>query len=324
MIFINLLPYRLQVLIYRLLKWPVPVRPHKPASIVPTETIAGHALIMVITIMTFLAALSIGAVDVVHTTAQNWETQVAREVTVQVMPRGGRNIDDDVTQAQALIKKVKGIRETNALSDTEIGALLEPWLGKGFSLDNLPTPRLIVIQVDDDALVDWAKLQADLKQAVPTASLDDHRLWMDKLRAVGWNFVIAGLTVVVLVLVATALSVLFATRGAMAGNNDIVSVLHVVGAKDSYIARAFERRFLSFGLKGSLLGGGLAVAVFLLAGWLWNRNPAGLENANQALLGQVNIGGVGYGGILAIVIFVSFLTALTSRFVVMAHLRSMP
>ena len=69
------------------------------------------------------------------------------------------------------------------------------------------------------------------------------RLWTEGL---GW-----------LVIVATIISVSFATRGAMAANRPIVEVLHFVGAGDSYIANRFLRHFLRLGLEGGVIGGGI-------------------------------------------------------------------
>src|SRR5204862_307804 len=72
-----------------------------------------------------------------------------------------------------------------------------------------------------------------------------------------------GIGIVILVIAATALAVAFATRGAMAGNREIVEVLHFVGATDSYIARQFQKHFLSLGLRGGGIGGALSVGLRL-------------------------------------------------------------
>ena len=77
--------------------------------------------------------------------------------------------------------------------------------------------------------------------------------------------VIGGIGVLALVIVATMLSVMFATRGAMATNRPIIEVLHFVGAKDDFIAAQFQRHFLQLGLKGGAIGGGGAMALFVLA-----------------------------------------------------------
>ena len=69
-----------------------------------------------------------------------------------------------------------------------------------------------------------------------------------------------------LVFAAAMLSVMFATRGAMSANRQIIEVLHVVGAKEDFIAAEFQRHFLLLGLKGGAIGGVTAIVLFALAG----------------------------------------------------------
>ena len=46
--------------------------------------------------MTFLASLTTGAVMLVHSAAGDWQSEVAREVTIQVRVAPGRDIEADV------------------------------------------------------------------------------------------------------------------------------------------------------------------------------------------------------------------------------------
>ena len=103
-----------------------------------------------------------------------------------------------------------------------------------------------------------------LGEEVPTASLDDHGEWLQRLSAMARVMSAVGLVILGLVFAATALCVVFATRGAMAGNRIVIEVLHFVGAEDSYVAREFQRHFLLLGLKGASIGGAIAMALFLL------------------------------------------------------------
>src|ERR1700751_5756929 len=96
-------------------------------SIVPRDTIAGRALIAVVAIMTFLAALTLGAVVLVRATATEWQSEVAREVTIQVRPTPGRDIEADVKAAAAIAAAQPGIAGVRPYSKTETAHLLEPW-----------------------------------------------------------------------------------------------------------------------------------------------------------------------------------------------------
>jgi cell division transport system permease protein len=285
--------------------------------IVPRNSIAGRALVAVIAIMTFLAALTTGAVVLVRSAAGEWQTDVSRELTVQVRPVSGRDIEADVNAAAGIIRAAPGVADVHAYSREEAARLLEPWLGNGLVLDDLPMPRMIVIRVAAGGQPDLAKLRTSLKAAVPSAALDDHRGWIEHMRAMARTVVAGGLLLLLLMLVATVLSVTFATRGAMAANRPIIEVLHFIGARNSFIAGRFQHHFLMLGLQGGVIGGGAAALLFLLAHGLsaWFSGSAA-EDQVGALFGQFSIGAVGYVALIGDILLIAVVTAVTSRYTV--------
>jgi cell division transport system permease protein len=272
--------------------------------------------------MTFLAAVTSGGVAMVIGSATEWQSEVAREMTIQVRPIPGRDIDAELAKAQGLARAAPGVIEVRTYSREESERLLEPWLGPGLSLDDLPVPRMIAIRVARGATVDTAALRQALAREVGGASLDDHRGWIDRMRRMANTAIAGGLGIFGLVLAATILSVAFATRGAMASNRPIVEVLHFVGAKDAYIARQFQRHFLALGLTGGVLGGGAAILFLALAGPVSDLfvGTAGEAEA-VALFGGFSVGPMGYGVVVAEVVLIAAITALTSRQVVIRTLR---
>jgi cell division transport system permease protein len=171
---------------------------------------------------------------------------------------------------------------------------------------------------------DFTSLRQTLAAQVPSASLDDHRGWIDRMRTMATTAVAAGFAILLLVIAATVLSVTFATRGAMATNRPIVEVLHYVGSTDRYIAGQFQRHFLLLGLKGGAIGGGGALLLFGIMGaanaWLTG-TPGGDEAA--ALFGSSSIGFGGYFAILCQIVLMAAVTGLTSRHTVNETLKGM-
>lgn len=299
-----------------------PARPARDAPrgespIVPRNSIAGRALIVVIAIMTFLASLTTGAVVLVHAAASDWRADVAREVTVQVLPASGRNIESDVKTAVAIVRGTYGIAAVHAYSKQEAERLLEPWLGSGLSLDDLPMPRLIVVRLAPGARPDMTKLQQALAAAVPSASLDDHRGWIERMRTMADVAVAGGLGLLALMLVATVLSVAFATRGAMATNRPIIEVLHFIGARNAFIAGRFQRHFLMLGLQGGAIGAVAAALVFFAAHVVtnWATGSAADEEIG-ALFGRFSLGLPGYLALFGQILLIAAVTAMTSRYTV--------
>src|SRR6185295_20038962 len=121
-----------------------------------------------------------------------------------------------------------------------------------------------VVRIAPGSAPDFAALGKQLTEQVPGASLDDHRGFVDRMRAMARSAVVVGLAVLALVIAATMLSVMFATHGAMASNRQIIEVLHVVGAKEAFIAGEFQRHFMLLGLKGGAIGGAAAMLLFAL------------------------------------------------------------
>lgn len=288
--------------------------------IVPQQSVAGRALMLVVGIMCFLACLAVGALVLVEDAAEAWQLDVAREVTVQVKPVDGKPIEPMLQMAMDLARSTAGVRNVRLMSERESAGLLEPWLGAGFDYTKLPIPRLIVIELTDPATANLKGLSIKLAAQVPNAVLDDHSIWAKRLRTMAGTMVAASVVVLVLVLTAMVLSVIFATRAAMAGNRDVVQVLHFVGAEDSFIAGEFQHHFLILGFKGGVGGGIGAMLAFLLAGWV--TGDSGASEAH-ALFGGVSVGLNGYLGAAGIVFLVAGLTALTSRLTVRSYLNQL-
>lgn len=291
--------------------------------ILPRDSVTGNALVAVIAIMSFLAALTVGGVRIVHDATTTWRGDVAREATIEVKPAPGRDLDADIASALAIARQNPAVIEARAYSKQEAEQLLEPWLGAGVDLGLLPVPRLIRLKLNAAATGDLAALRQALAASGTGATLDDHRAWSSRLASIANAVTFTGFAVLALVMAATILSVSFATRGAVAANRGIVEVLHFVGARDSYIAAAFQRHFLVVGLKGGLLGGVAAAALFTLtrfAEGLFDTLPNGADAA--LFFGHFALDLVGYGEIAAAVALIAAITALGSRWTVHRTLRA--
>lgn len=185
-------------------------------------------------------------------------------------------------------------------------------------------PRLVVVTIDENAPPDFETMRAELTRAIPAASFDDHRTWVDRLVSMANTTVLVGTAVLSLVIAATVLTVIFATRGAMSGNGHIIEVLHFIGAESKFVAREFEWHFFRTALKGALFGGAAAMLVFLVFSW-WASYQIATPEGDQAaaMFGNFAIGSDGYLGAAGIIILVSILTMLTSRLTVIRQLATM-
>lgn len=296
-------------------------QPQKPLrsgkSIVPRETVAGSALVFVIAIMTFLACLTLGAVSMVNASATKWQNDISREITIQIRPFDDIEMEKAIQDAKSIALNYEGIAKVTVLNDKETARLLEPWLGAGLQLEELPVPRLLTVTLADGARPDFETMRAQLEKEVPGSTLDDHRTWVDRLTTMALTMVGVGTAVFILMMAATVTTVIFATRGAMAGNKHVVDVLHFVGADSKFISKQFQKHFLVLGLKGAAGGALAAILLFVLLG-LWSSQSLATPEGDQisALFGSFSLGWSGYFWMLIVLVLVAAMTAITSTLTV--------
>jgi cell division transport system permease protein len=288
----------------------------KSSAIVPERSVAGRTLMLLIAIMTFLSGVTLGSVVLVQKSAIAWSADVGRELTIQIRPVEGEVMDSNLRIAVGLAEATPGVASARALTLEESEKLLEPWLGAGLDLSAIEIPRLVVVQLGDPAEADVDKLSRDLL-AVKGASLDTHAAWRQQLNTMAGTIVVSGLLVLALIVLATVLAIIFATRGTMSSNREIVDVLHFIGASNAFIAGEFQGRFLAIGLRGGILGGASSVIFFIIVS-IAVGNVLSSEASAQinVLFGRFSLGLDGIIGIAAVVPVIAALTAITSRLTV--------
>ncbi|MEM9030289.1 MAG: ABC transporter permease [Pseudomonadota bacterium] len=290
----------------------------RDAPIVPAGSVAGGSLTLVIAIMCFFASLTAGAVYLMNQSAAAWLRNVASEVTVQVEPRRGTDVEATLLRVKLFLDSQPGITNTSILSLEESRKLLEPWLGSASGLEDLPIPRLISVQIDRSTTAELTTVIANLNRefANEKVALDDHRQWRQQIRTVTGSFALGGFAILLLVGAATTAIIISATRSAMLSNREIVEVLHFIGATDRFIAREFERHFLTIGIRAGLVGAVCAALVFFLMPVAMQSLGGGTVTAAELrrLLGTGTLDGPGYLLIGIVVVVISALCMLTSRF----------
>lgn len=229
---------------------------------------ASRFLGVITVLMSFLAALALAGALAVSDMADRWSDGLAGGLTVQVAAAspGGMPLAplaERVEAALIILRATPGVRGADPLSAAALSQLLEPWLGPGAAADPLlPVPALIDVAVDGP--VDLAGLRARLDAAGLAAAVDDHGVWLADFSAFAAAVEAAALGVVALIVCAGLLAVAFAVRTGLAIHEDVVRLLHLMGATDGYIARQFEVHVGWRVLRGGAVGGG-AAALTLLA-----------------------------------------------------------
>ena len=296
----------------------------KAAQIVPSASIAGHALTVVIAIMSFLACLTLGAVYMVNQSANAWVNDISSEITVELDPFNAADIEKKMTLVALFLAKQKGVTRVKPLTAEDSAKLLEPWLGQSSALQALPIPRLIAVEIDRSNPPDIQVIKTALTQNFEGVTLDDHRRWQAEIKTLTRSAALAGLAVLSLVAVATIAVIISATRSAMASNREIIEVLHFVGANERFISREFERHFLGLGVRAGLMGAVAAAIAFLLLPFMMQVLGGGPVTAaeTQRLIGSGELDLKGYLLCVLVVVVVASLCMITSRLGVIRVLKT--
>lgn len=202
--------------------------------------------------MAFLAVFALALSVAATRLSDRWATELAGSATIRVSAPAEQR-DDQVSRTLAILSQTPGVAEARALSDGEQAALLAPWFGTGLPVDTLPLPQLIEL-IADDPPYDATGLRLRLQAEVPGATLDDHARWRAPLVAAAGSLWRLGLLSLLLIAGAMAAMITLAAYAALSANAQVISVLRLIGAKDSYIAGAFVRRFTLRALIGAAAG----------------------------------------------------------------------
>ncbi|MGH1397886.1 MAG: cell division protein FtsX [Alphaproteobacteria bacterium] len=248
----------------------------------PLQGAAGNSfLILLITLMTFLAVLALMAGFALSQITTHWSAGLENQITIEIpaeTEEGKIRTQNEINilskDIEAKIKDYTFITSIKILSTDEISTLIAPWLGTNFTMDDIPLPGLIALELTDNA--DIAALIANIKTIDKTITIDTHEEWLKSIL----NLISSlkfGMNIVTLVIAITGITAIAgAIRSRMAEHKPDVELLHLMGASDLYIAKQFQRYALTLGLKGGLIGLITGVSMILLFTLLRGESTDGL------------------------------------------------
>lgn len=285
--------------------------------------VLGRFLPWIIAFMAYLAILATAALFVLDATAGRWSAGITRTLTVEVPPPADdaasvpAGQDPRVNEVLKVLRTTDGVTRADVVPEAQMLNLLKPWLGSFDSTAELPLPRLVDVAVASGADFDLDALRTRLAAAAPGTTVDDHRVWMDRLVRLVEAVQALGAAILVLIAMATAGTVVYTTRTGLAVHREAIEVLHLIGAQDSYVARQFASRALVLGLRGGIIGLVLAVPTLFAIGTLASRLDSGM-------LPDVSLGVAHWVGLAVIPLLVAAVAMLTARFTVTRTLAAMP
>ncbi|MCK5779195.1 MAG: FtsX-like permease family protein [Rhodospirillales bacterium] len=270
-----------------------------------------------IAFMVFLAVLAIGGILVLNATASRWDQGIGGTLTVQIAATEDPLKDqNNLQEVLNVIAAQAGVERYLVIEEDRMMALLEPWLGPDAKAGDLPLPKLIDVGLADEASFDMKGFTRQLQLRVPEATVDDHRVWLQRLVNLIRTVELIAIAILVFIALATVGTVVFTTRTGLAVHKEAIEVLHLIGAQDSYIAGQFAGRAMMLGLKGGIIGLILGLPALMAVGYL-------AKSLEDAALPDLTFGPLEWIIFAAIPLGVAFLAMTTARSTVLRSLGRM-
>ena len=281
-------------------------------------------LALLIALMTFLTIMALFTSFILSSMTSRWSNGLEKQATIEIPAQGQgsalRSAEDMLlmqNRIKSALETMEMVQEVTILAPENISEMVAPWLGEDLIMDDLPLPGLISLKLydtDEDSIL---KITETLGALSPDARLDTHERWLSDLFRLSSALHFASLFIVFIITVTTVTAVAGAIRSRMAIYRADIELLHLMGARDYYIMKQFQRHALLLALKGSAIGGFIALVLLWFIGWISGDTGA-------ALWGGGGVSHVHILTILSLPFITCAIAALSARHTVLRVLALMP
>lgn len=233
----------------------------------------------------YLFIIVLAMVMAIHTMVADWEKDIVGSITVQVSPveDAYKKIDVEQTEQQVnrvlqYIENVSGVKSVHILDDKSIEKLMTPWLGNKIDISSLPIPKLLDVQLKTDEEINYDEITQGLHKITPNASIDNHRLWLNRLLKFAGSLNTLALVVLLMVAAICAFSIYYSARTSLNINSNSIEILHIIGAQDNYIAHQYAKTYSKIGFFAGIIGLMFAVPSIIIIGKYGVSTGSGLLN----------------------------------------------
>ncbi len=270
----------------------------------------------VIAIMMFLTVLAAAAGMGLASAAARLDDQIGGRVTIQIVEANPARKAAQAEAAATVLRGLPGVVAVRIVPEEEINRLLVPWLGQGGIADEIPIPALIDVDLTPEGHDQLTRLTRAVAAVSPAARVDDNGQWLAPLASLigALKWLAAGL--VLLMVGATAATVVLAARAALDMHRSTIEVLHFMGATDVQVARLFQRRIALDALFGGLVGFILAALVLIGIG-------ERVSALGSELLGSASVPAPAWGILVGLPLFGVLLAMLVARLTILRALGRM-
>lgn len=222
----------------------------------------------IMALLVFLLSLVLAGAFSISSSLKNWHVGVSQKLTIEVPLQHELDRDRMIPNIVSFLQSLPGITHVEPVKHQQLLNLLEPWVGQVDMLSDIPMPALIDVDVDPNSHLEVAELIQKLRQYAAGVRVESHGRWLETLSILRTSLQIIAYLFAMIIGMTVAITVMLVTKAGLASHHQSISVLRLIGAQNSYIARKFQAHALRLTSKGALVGFIAAFPVLLCLNYI--------------------------------------------------------
>jgi cell division transport system permease protein len=269
----------------------------------------------IVALLVFLLCLVLSGASAIGVSMHKWQIGVSHRLTIEVPLQ--HEIDRDrITSAVAgYLRSHSGINAIEIADKTRLYTLFGVPLQNAEQYNDFPLPVLVDVILNPGTPVNSKEIIAHLQQYTPGIRIETYSQWYDMLSLLQKSMQMISYAFVMLIALTVIIMVSLVTKAGLSAHEESISILKLIGASNSYVARKFQTHAFRLSTRGALVGFALSLPII----WLISLGIVYL-GVPEVMKPQVDL----YTVIMLLIVplFVILLSVSVSRFAVLGALKN--
>jgi cell division protein FtsX len=218
----------------------------------------GRSLVLMFSVLVFFLSFIVSCVFLFNQGFQKWGSPSVCKMTVEI-PANFQNTPaplyaQKIQNVAEVLKKTDGVLNVLPVSQDRLRSMLKMWAGETSLNENFPFPILFDIEIDPQKSVNIEQIRAQLREISADINIENHNSWAQRLLIFGRSLKTITLLLGGILSLCAVIIVILVTKSALQAYSSSLSILRLLGAKNSYISLVFQNQIIRAVLWGSLFG----------------------------------------------------------------------
>jgi cell division transport system permease protein len=221
-------------------------------------------LLVLLLLLVLACATSIGG------TLLRWHGGVDNNkmtIEIPIVEGGVASVSPTVQQVMGILQTIPGIVRSEIVDEDRLLSLLKPWVGQIDLLRDLQLPALIDIDLDPSVPLDIGAITQQLREVSAGIRIEPHARWHHMLVSLGQAIKSLSYVIIGLIICSIFVVISLITKSSLSTYREIIDILRLMGAKNTYVARQFQIQAFKTCFQGGIIGVVFALPIIYFLSW---------------------------------------------------------